>query len=104
MSLPARCTRRDGRVRLQAECRLQAARCTSTPTSPDTAPTSTAFLSLSHCPPRERLLGLRLCPVRIRLWRKWAVAPSPRMKDVQHADEGSGRDDRDRCQIESEAD
>jgi len=51
----------------------------------------------------ERLLGLRSSRVRTRLCRKWAVAPSLRMKDVQHADGGSGSDDHDRCQIESKA-
>jgi catechol 2,3-dioxygenase-like lactoylglutathione lyase family enzyme len=52
----------------------------------------------------ERLLGLLSDRVRTRLCRIWAVAPSPRMKDVQHADGGSGSDNDDRCQIESKAD
>ena len=51
----------------------------------------------------ERLLGLHSSRVRTRLCRKWAVAPSLRMKDVQHADGGSGSNDHDRCQIESKA-
>jgi hypothetical protein len=51
----------------------------------------------------ERLLGLRSSRVRTRLCRKWAVAPSLRMTDVQHAGGGSGSNDHDRCQIESKA-
>jgi hypothetical protein len=50
-----------------------------------------------------RSLSLRSFGVSTRLCRKWAVAPSLRMKDVQHADGGSGSDDDDRCQIEKKA-
>ncbi len=52
---------------------------------------------------RERLLGLHSYRVRTRFCRKWAVAPSLRMEDVQHADGSSGSDDPDRRQIESKA-
>jgi hypothetical protein len=41
--------------------------------------------------------------VRTRLCRKWAIAAPSGMKDVQHADDGSGSDDRDGRQLESNA-
>ena len=63
--------------------------------------TSPAMGQLSLHP--ERLLGLRTSRVRARLRRKWAVAPLLRMKDVQHADGGSGSNDLDRRQIEGKA-
>src|SRR5436190_23222001 len=47
----------------------------------------------------------QLSPVfaRGRLRRKWAVAPSSRMKDVQHADSGTDREDHDRRKLKREA-